>query len=199
MREWIVLVAVLGVLWTIHVVATSSNGLALPDTVRERVGASADTVWSRFHAHFVAPCFHDGLFHIAYNTVLFAIALPIAFRAYGPNAIAFGYLASPIAGILVDVLLILPLAKAGSATAAEIAQTRLVGASVVAFALGGMALASLAPRFGPTPVFLIAAAIVLYEVLLAATATTRPFIWAYHLGGFGIGHSFSRFFLSSPA
>lgn len=185
-REWLILLGALGILWSIHLAATTSNGLALPDATRERVGASADTVWSRFHAHFVAPLFHDGLAHIAYNSVLFAIALPIALRAFGAKAILFGYLASPIAGIAVDVLLILPMAKAGSSAAAEIAATRLVGASVIAFALGGMALVALWAKLGPLA-FAIAAGVVVYEIILATLAITRPYIWAYHLTGFGVG------------
>lgn len=186
MRPWLALGLILGILWTIHLAATWRNGFALPDATRANVGASAQTVWSRFHAHFVAPFFHDGLFHIAYNSVLFALALPVAWRAFGWPALPLAYLASPIAGILVDALLILPLAARGVPMAVEAAPDRLVGASVIAFALVGMALVALAPRMGQW-VFAAVAAVVLYEAILALTGTTRPFVWAYHLGGFGIG------------
>lgn len=186
MREWLVLGGVLAFLGSVHAIATATHGFVLPESVRERVGASADTVWSRFHAHFVGPFFHDNLFHILYNSAIFALVLPIAFRAYGPKSLLLGYLASPISGIAVDVLLVLPLAKTGWAPAIEAAQAKLVGASVVAFALAGMALVSLVPRLGPWALA-VAGGIVIYELVLAAFELTRPFVWAYHLTGFGLG------------
>lgn len=185
-KEWIALAGVLAMLWSIHVAATAMHGFALPDALRERVGASADSVWSRFHAHFTAPFFHDRVPHIAYNTVIFAIVLPLAFRAYGAKAMLLGYVASPIAGIAVDVFLILPLANAGWPSAIETGRTRLVGASVVAFALAGMAIVANAPRLGIFSVA-IAGGIILYEAALASFGVTQPFIWAYHLAGLGIG------------
>lgn len=186
MRPFVVLAAVLALLWAIHLVATWRHGLALPEGTRAAVGASAQTVWSRFHAHFVAPFFHDGIFHLAYNSLLFALALPVALRAFGLPALPLAYLASPVAGIVVDALLILPLAKAGNATALEAAPERLVGASVVAFACIGMALVALQPRLGLWTLAVVGG-IVVYEVALAAAGTTRPFVWAYHLGGLALG------------
>lgn len=184
------LAAVLAILWGVHLAATWRNGLALPDATREAVGASARTVWTRFHAHFVAPFFHDGVIHLAYNSVLLAVGVTLAVGALGPRSLGVAYLASPLAGILVDALLILPLAGAGVAYALEAAPARLVGASVVAFALLGMALAARAPT--TLPVVLGTLAIVAYEVTLAWTGTTRPFVFAYHLGGFLLGLAAAR-------
>lgn len=194
-REGLVVAGLVGALFAVHLVATRDHGYALPDSTREVVGASAKTVWSRFHAHFTAPFFHDSLFHLAYNSVILALALPVALRAFGPTALLAGYLASPLAGILVDLLIILPLAGAGWASAAATAQARLVGASVVAFALAGMALVALAPRLGLLAPVLVGA-LVAYEVLLATLGITRPFVWAYHLAGLGLGLLVARTLLA---
>lgn len=187
MRPWSILALVLALLWGVHLVVTASEGFALPGSVRERVGASASTVVTRAYAQLTAPFFHDGLAHLAYNTCLFALGLPLALRAYGARALAAAYVASPAVGVAVDVLLILPLATAGNATAEGAAPVRLVGSSIVAFALLGMALASMRLRLGERWTWAIAAAVALYEAALALSGTTRPFVWAYHLGGFALG------------
>lgn len=186
MREWLILLGFVGIVWLVHIAATKDHALTLPDSVREQVGASADTVWSRFYAHFTSPFFHDRVSHLAYNTAILAIVLPLALRAYGPKAMLLGYFASPIAGVAIDLFLILPLAHAGWPSAIETAHTRLVGASVIAFALAGMVIVAHAPRLGHFA-FALAGAIVVYEVGLALLGVTRPFIWAYHLGGLGVG------------
>lgn len=198
MRPLLALVAVVALLWAIHLAATARHGFALPDGTRAAVGASAQTVWSRFHAHFLAPFFHDGLGHLAYNTALFALALPVAVRAFGAPSLAAAYVASPIAGIAVDALLILPLARAGNGVAIDAAPERLVGASVIAFALVGMALVALQPRIG---LWIVAAVvgIVAYEAALALTGTTRAFVWAYHLGGLALGGLAGALFVARTA
>lgn len=186
MRPLVGLGLVLVLLWSIHLVATFRHGLVLPDAARSAVGASAETVWSRLYAQFSAPFFHDNLFHIAYNSVLFGIGIPVAINAFGGRVLPVAYLASPIAGVLVDALIILPLAKSGNAVAIAAAPSRLVGASVVAFALLGMALLASSPRGGGWTAA-IGLAVVAYEATLAFTGVTRPFVWAYHLSGFGLG------------
>lgn len=184
MRPVLWLVVVLAALWGVHLAATFRSGLALPDATRQAVGASAETVWRRAWAHFTAPFFHDGLFHLAYNTVLLSVGVTLAVGAFGPRALGVVYLASPAAGILVDALVILPLAAAGVAYAQDAAPTRLVGASVFAYALLGMALVARAPAWGVAGGAAVAVA---YEVALALLGATRPFVFAYHLTGLGLG------------
>lgn len=183
MRPFLALAAVLALLWGVHAAATWRTGFALPEATRQAVGASAQTLVTRLYAHFTAPFFHDGLGHLLYNSALLAVALPLAVRAFGGSAVGVAYLASPAVGILVDALVILPLAAAGVGYAQEAAPVRLVGASVVAFALIGMALGAR----GGAWVAWGAAALVLYELTLAATGTTKPFVFAFHLGGLGVG------------
>lgn len=182
MNRWLALAAVVALLWAIHLAASARNGFALPEATRERVGASASTALSRLHAHFVAPFFHDTLAHLAYNTLLFAIGVPLAVRAMGGGALAWAYLASPVAGILVDLLLILPLAALGVEAAVDAAPRRLVGASVVAFALLGLAIAAQGGAW-----WWALPALAAYEAALALAGVTKPFVWSYHLAGLALG------------
>lgn len=163
------------------------------------MGASAETAFTRPHAHLTAPFFHDGIPHLLYNTLLFGLALPYVVRAHGRVALVVASFASPLVGVLVDALLILPLAGAGSAVAIAAAPARLVGASIVAFALLGMAIVALAGRIGRARSVWLLGALVLYEGLLAATGTTRPFVWAYHLGGLFLGMTATSSLPRAPA
>lgn len=182
---WWATALVLAVLWSVHLAATSGNGFALPEGLRSAVGASATTVLSRFHAHFIAPLFHESLGHLAYNSLLLAVGLPVAVRRFGRGIVPFAYFASPVAGVLVDLLVILPLAALGIAPAVAAAPERLVGASVVAFAALGMAISAWS---GERPrVLLVALGLVLYEIALSALGVTQGFVWLYHLAGLAIG------------
>lgn len=183
--------ALIALVWGIHAALTARHGFALPDALREAWGASARTVFSRAYALFTAPFLHESLGHVAYNSVLFAIGTPFAVRAFGLPAVGVAYLASPLAGFLVDVLLILPLAALGLPSAVAAAPERLVGASVVAWAAIGMALAAHAPQLGWIA-WAAAAAVVAYEAALAFAGVTQGFVWAYHLTGFGLGAAAAR-------
>lgn len=186
--------AVVGALWTVHLTATAANGWGLPEATRETFGASASTLLPRLYAQFTAPFFHESLGHLGYNSMLFAVGLPLALRRLGiRRGLLVAYASSPVAGILVDALVILPLAAAGVPVAEAAAPRRLVGASVVAFCALGIAFGGWrSPRGRATA----AAAIGAYELALAAAGVTQPFVFAYHLTGFAFGlaagHSATR-------
>lgn len=171
----------------VHLAATRGTGV-LPDAVREQFGASAATVASRPWAQATAFWFHRSWGHLAYNLAVLLAATPWAVGAYGPRVVLLGMLASVLAGFLVDLLLILPLAAAGLSHAADHAAHRLVGASVVAFAGAGMAWTAW-DGVG----WLRAAAFagfVLLEVGLAVLGATRPWVWAFHVAGGALGVGF---------
>lgn len=172
----------------IHVVTTAAHSLVLPDSVRDRVGASPETTLSRPWALFTAPFFHDGLLHLGYNLAVLALTLPLALEAVGINrGLTAAYLASPLGSAAVNLLLILPLAQAGWGWAQAAVEPRLVGASVAIFAAAGMALATRGWSTGA--VLAVAGAYLVYEAVLAITGTTRPFVGVYHGTGFLIGLS----------
>lgn len=170
----------------VHLVATFRNGLVLPDGLRAYVGASPETTLSRPWALFSGPFFHDGLFHLGYNAAVLLLVVPPALSAVGiGRGVAAAYLASPLSAAFVNLALILPLASLGWGWAEAAVEPRLVGASVAVFAAAGIALATRDWR-GST-VALVAAAYVAYEVVLAVTGTTRPFVGVYHVAGFATG------------
>lgn len=183
--RWTATVAGL-VLITVHLVTTAGHGLTLPESVRETVGASPETTTSRPWALFTAPFFHDGLFHLTYNLAVLALVLPVALGAVGPGrGLSAAYLASPVGAAFVNLALILPLAGAGWAYAQAAVEPRLVGASIAIFAAAGMALVT--RPWATQTIVAVGAAYVAYEVLLAATGITRPFVGIYHVTGFGLG------------
>lgn len=186
-RPWLATFGVAVVLAAIHLRVSASNGLLLPDGLREAFGASAATVATRPWAQLTAPFFHYGVGHIAYNSLVFALGLPFAMRRLGvARALGLAFVASPLAGFLVNLGVILPLAAAGVGYAEAAAGTRLVGSSIVAFAALGMALASAAWASGPKP----AAAVMtfgIYEAALESFGLTQPFVGAYHFTGFVLG------------
>lgn len=164
----------------------SVHAAAASDLEATRIawGASAETVFSRFFAHFTAPAFHNGWGHLAYNATLLLVGLPFAVRRFGARStVPLAYLASPLAGILVDIAIVLPLAALGMPAAIDAAPRRLVGASVVAFAGIGLALVAKGPRFIVAGTIFLAA----YEVVLLTLGATAGFTWCYHLAGLGMG------------
>lgn len=176
----------------------SVHAAASPDVDAARVawGASAETVFSRFFAHFTAPFLHNGWGHLAYNAALLLIGLPVAVRRLGARlAVPLAYLASPVAGILVDLAIVLPLAALGVPAAVDAAPLRLVGASVVAFAGIGLALVARGPRWIVGGTALLAA----YEVALRVGGVTEGFTWCYHLAGLGVGLAFGWALLAGEA
>lgn len=174
-------------LLAVHLAATRGTGV-LPDGVREQFGASAATVASRPWAQATTFWLHESWGHVAYNLTLLAATMPFAAGAYGPRVVLLGMLASVLAGFLVNLLLILPVAAAGAPYATDHMARRLVGASVVAFAGAGMAWTA----WGG-PGWARAAALggfVAFEAALAVSGVTRPWVWAYHVTGGLLGVGF---------
>lgn len=175
------------VLVVVHLLATGANGFALPEGTREAAGASPSTTLARPWAHLTAPFFHYGLFHLGFNLALLALTMPPALRALGwRRALPAAYAMSPVAGVAVNLLVILPLAGADVAYAEAAVDTRLVGASVVAYAGAGMALVAAAP-WRARGKLAAAGAVVAFDGALAALAVTQPFVGVYHVAGFALG------------
>lgn len=186
-REHAATFVVLGSLAAVHLVATGGGAQPLPTWAREAFGASAATTFSRPGAFFAAPFFHSSWGHLLYNSLLLGVALPSVLRRFGvARGLLLVYLASPLVGVLVNVLFIRPLAFSGVEYAVAAAPVRLIGASVVAFATVGAALASgpLRSWRGRAGAFVLLAA---YEATLELLGVTQPFIATYHLGGLLIG------------
>lgn len=180
-----------GLLAAIHLLLTGSNGWVLADSLRAWYGASPETTLSRPWALFVAPFFHDDVFHLGYNLALLLAVAPPALEAVGvARGLAAAYLASPLASAFVNLALILPLASLGWGWAQAALEPRLVGASVMIFAAAGIALAT--REWRGTTIALVAAAYLAYETVLAATGTTRPFVGVYHVTGFAVGFGLAR-------
>lgn len=170
----------------VHLLATFRHGLALPESLRALVGASPSTTLSRPWALFTAPFFHDDLFHLGYNAAVALLVVPPALAAVGlGRGLVAAYLASPIASAVVNLALILPLAAAGWGWAEAAVDPKLVGASVMIFAAVGIALAT--RDWSTSTIALVAGGYIAYEVLLAVTGTTRPFVGVYHATGFALG------------
>lgn len=182
MRAWIVTGIYIAVLFAVHLVVTRGTG-TLPDATRELVGASAASMKNRLWAQGTALWFHDSWFHITYNSTLLLLTLPFVLDTYGTKALGFMLVSSPIAAILVNLLLILPTAALGWGYAEEAAGKRVVGASIVVFAGIGLALMAAPPLWSIG----IVAALVVYELILACTGKTGPMVAAYHLGGLALG------------
>lgn len=171
-------IGVLVILWSVQL-------FVAPHVDRDAVGASATTVFSRAYAHFTAPFFHTSYGHIAYNSLLILVGVTLATRALGARAVLYAFGISVVTGILVDVVVVLPLAAAGSPAAVAAAPVRLVGASVFAFGSLGL---GLKPKWGLRAIPVLAA----YEAVLALTGVTQGFVWCYHLTGFVFGVAFSH-------
>lgn len=197
-RAFVAALGVVLVIVIVHVIVTVRSGFALSDETRDRFGASAATTFSRAWAHFTAPFFHYGWGHIAYNSAILLATMPFALRAFGVGrGLTLAYLASPLSGMLVNVLLILPLAAMGVGYAANAAPARLVGSSVMVFAGAGLALSAfLAGRdLGIVWSAVGVAAFLAYELSLARFGATQSWVWAYHTTGFLVGSIMGRVLL----
>lgn len=169
---------VLVVLWSVQL-------FVAPRVDLDIVGASATTVISRAYAHVTSPFFHNSNGHLAYNSLLILVGVTLATRALGARAILYAFLISVATGILVDLVVVLPLAAAGLPAAVAAAPVRLVGASVFAFGALGL---GLQPKWGLVAIPFLGA----YEVALALSGVTQGFVWCYHLAGFVLGVALRR-------
>lgn len=194
--EWTALGAGV-VLIAVHGAVTLAHGLTLPEHAQAAFGASPGSTFTRPWAHFTAPFFHYSIFHVAFNVTVLALTLPFAVRAFGvTRALPVAFLASPVTGVLVNTLVILPLASQGVAYAESIVEYRFVGASVVAYAGAGLALASTRASALTTGAVLVG--VLALEATLAVAGVTRPFVGVYHATGFLLGLGAGTFLTRRP-
>lgn len=179
--------AILLTLLVVHVVATHGTG-TLRDPLRSQVAITPRTTLSHWWHHLVAGFFHNSWGHLAYNSVLFAIAWTFSTRAASPWTTAGTmYAIGPSVVFLLHLAMVRPLAASGLAYAQQAMDLPLVGFSVMAFSVAGMALAQL-PTWGAAASL---AGIAVYEVVLAVWVT-QPFVFAYHLAGLMAGFAVRR-------
>ena len=179
----VVMGAVMVALLALHLVATRGTG-ELKDPEKQAIAVSPRTTLSLWYHHLWAGLFHHTWGHLAYNLVVFAVAFPFAARTLSPLAtMANAYWIGPFVVFTLHLLLVLPLAKLGVGYAVQALDYRLVGFSVMAYSVAGAAFT----QANPSTVAWVSVGLVAYEVVLAFTST-GPFIFAYHLGGFGLGY-----------
>lgn len=166
-----------------HIVATQATGV-LKDGMFARAAITPATTLSHWWHHAWAGFFHRSWGHLAFNLAVFAVAFPFAIRGLEPwKVLANAYWIGPFTVFTSHILVVLPLAMMGLPYAIRSLNGPLVGFSVMAYAVVGMALTTT-----PTPIavaFLVG--IVAFEAV-AATFVTGPFIWFYHLAGLGLGY-----------
>jgi membrane associated rhomboid family serine protease len=179
----VVMGAVLLLLLGLHLAATRGTG-DLRDPEQSKLAVTPRTSLSLWWHHLWAGLFHKSWGHIAYNLVVFAVAFPLAARAMGPlQTMANAYWIGPFTVFALHLLVVLPLARAGVGYAQGALDYPLVGFSVMAYSVAGAAFV-LAP---PLVAAGFAVALVAFEAAMAGLGSTGPFIWLYHLGGFGMG------------
>lgn len=173
-------------LLAIHVVASGGTGRILA-SVQDRVAVTPATTLSHGLRHLVAGLFHSTWGHIAFNLGLFALAYPVASQAASaPKLLLFAYLAAPACVLLLHLVLVRPMAGAGNAYALSAMDRPLVGFSVMAYTIAGVAtrhVAASRPLAGAALAALVAA----FELVVGLTGRTGPYIFVYHLAGFTAG------------
>ena len=180
-------------LLVIHLTATHGTG-TLENPNLANAAVSPSTTLSLWWHHLWAGFFHRSWGHLAYNLAVFAIAFPFAVRQQAPwFTLANAYWIGPFTVFLLHLLLVLPLASAGLPYAVKALDIPLVGFSVMAYSMAGMAL-TLAP---PTAIVATFTGLVLFETLLAIWVTA-PFIGVYHVAGFGMGFWIRTLLLRVP-
>jgi hypothetical protein len=169
-------------LLVVHLVATHGTG-SLDGQALAIASISPSTTLSLWWHHLWAGFFHRSWGHLAYNVAVLLIALPFAVRQQGPLlTLANAYWIGPFTVFTLHLLVVLPLAGAGVPYAVKALEVPLVGFSVMAYSLAGMAL-TLAPPWVAIAAF---GALVLYETALAIWVTA-PFIGLYHVMEFAMG------------
>jgi hypothetical protein len=169
-------------LLAIHLAATHATG-RLHEPVLSRAAVTPATTLSLWWHHAWAGLFHKSWGHLAYNLAVFAAAFPFAARQQGPWAtLGQAYWMGPFTVFTLHLLLVLPLAGAGVPYAVRALDVPLVGFSVMAYAMAGMALAA-----APLAVAAAVAAGVLVLETASAVWVTAPFVSVYHVAGLGLG------------
>ncbi|HUR62715.1 MAG TPA: hypothetical protein VM286_10185 [Candidatus Thermoplasmatota archaeon] len=177
--------AVVTGLLALHLVA-SAGSFTLTEPRLSRIAITPASTLSMWWRHLWAGLFHTTPLHILFNLALFSLAFPFAIRGHTPLATFLtGYAIGPIVVLLLHLALVRPLAGAGIPYAVGAMHVPLVGFSVIAYSIAGMATMAIpSPALRLGTVVLVLAFEVTAGVLLRATG---PFIFVYHLAGFSTG------------
>lgn len=181
---WTVWGAAVALLLGIHLIA-SSGSFTLAEPRLSQIGITPATTLTHWWRHLWAGLFHTTPLHIVFNLALFTAAFFFATNGHDPLRTLLGaYWIGPVSVFLLHLILVLPLAHAGLPYAVSALDRPLVGFSVITYAVVGMALAQ-----APLPWMLgLSGLVVAFEVVGGAVLqATGPFIFVYHLVGFGLG------------
>jgi hypothetical protein len=173
------------VLLVLHLIATQGTFTLGPARL-QALGVTPATTLTQWWRHLYAGLFHTTPVHILFNLALFALAFPFAIRGHAPlGTLLTGYAIGPTVVLLLHLLLVRPLAAGGLPYAVAALNVPLVGFSVIAYGILGMATAAI-----PSPTFRLGlvAVVLAFEVTAGAVLrATGPFIFVYHLAGFATG------------
>lgn len=154
-----------------------------------RVSISPATTWTAWPNYVVAAFFHRNPAHLLYNLVVFSVAFPLATRGHSvPGTLGWMLLIGPTVVFLVHVLWIRVMAARGMGSAVAAMDVGLVGFSVMAYAMAGMALAK--TSWG---LYAVAGAVGLELLAGLVMHATGPYIWLYHVLGLGAGFVLRRY------
>lgn len=174
---------VAGGLAAVHLVATHGTGV-LDGPVLGKAAITPATTLSQWWHHLWAGFFHRSWGHLLFNLAVLAVALPFAAKGPGPWwTLANAYWIGPLTVFVLHLLVVLPLASLGVPYAVRALDLPLVGFSVMAYSVAGMAL-----TLAPGPVALRVAAVVVVAEAALAVWVTAPFIAVYHVAGLGLGY-----------
>lgn len=191
----VVFAAVVLLLVGVFLATTLPSSLRLPEDVKRRVAVTPATTVGRFPLHFVANLFHENLAHIAFNLLVFTAGFWLATRRADPAAtVGTSYALGIFTVFLLQIALVIPLARLGLPYAVEALHRPLVGFSVIAYATLGAGITVLPPAGQ----WSILGGVLVFEVA-AAAFVTAPFISVYHLGGLAMGYYVRRLLESPPA
>lgn len=173
---------VAGALVGVHLLATHGSG-TLEGNSLSRIAITPATTLTHWWRHLWAGFFHTSWAHLTFNLAVFTLAMAFATRdqpawATLANALWIG----PLTVFVLHLVLVLPLATTGVPYAIKALDIPLVGFSVMAYSMGGMALVVAPPMLAGGLALLVVALEVVFAIWV-----TGPFIAVYHLAGFGLG------------
>lgn len=188
---WAIFGVVVAGLVAIHLIATGGSW-TLSQAAQDRIGITPARTLADGVRHLWAGFFHTTPTHIAFNLALFAAAFPLAAGAAPLRTFGIAYLIGPASVFTLHLLVVRPLAAAGVPYAVQAMDRSLVGFSVIAYATAGMAIAVLALR-QPVVALVASGVVVAFELVVGLSGATGPFIFVYHLVGFGLGWAVRSF------
>ncbi|MEK6986154.1 MAG: hypothetical protein AABX89_07215 [Candidatus Thermoplasmatota archaeon] len=188
---WATYGAVVAGLVAIHLIATGGSW-TLSQAAQDRIGITPARTLADGVRHLWAGFFHTTPGHIAFNLLVFSAAFPFAAGASPVRSFAVAYLIGPLSVLTLHLTVVRPLAATGFPYAVQAMERSLVGFSVIAYATLGMAIAVLALR-QPVAALVASGIVVAFELVVGLSGTTGPFIFVYHLVGFGVGWAVRSF------